>query len=115
MATKIINKLPQFVTRTEQRAARGVAQALVLGAAEASVMTPIDTSALLNSQYRDVRKDGTAIVGSVGYTVEYAKPVHDPEVRQKFRRATAKKEFLKLGFEKAEANIRGVITGAIRT
>lgn len=115
MATKIINKLPQFVTRTEQRAARGVAQALVLGAAEASVMTPIDTSTLLNSQFRDVRKDGTAIVGTVGYTAEYALPVHDPEHKQQFRRATAKKEFLKHGFEKAEPNIRGVITGAIRT
>ncbi|KTT18008.1 hypothetical protein NS331_16520 [Pseudacidovorax intermedius] len=106
--------MPQFVTRTEQRGARGVAQALVLGAAEASVMTPIDTSNLLNSQYRDVSKHGKAIVGRVGYTAEHALPVHDPEHKQQFRRATAKKEFLKKGFEKAEPNIRGVITGAIR-
>lgn len=115
MATKVVNKLPQFITRTEQRAARGVAQALVLGASEASVMTPIDTSNLLNSQYRDVSKDGSAIVGRVGYTAEYALPVHDPEHKQQFRRATAKKEFLKLGFEKAKPNIDGVISGAIRT
>lgn len=115
MATKVVNKLPQFITRTEQKAARGVAQALVLGASEASVMTPIDTSTLLNSQYRDVSKDGTAIVGRVGYTAEYALPVHDPDHKQQFRRATAKKEFLKKGFEKAKPNIDGVITGAIRT
>lgn len=115
MATKVVNKLPQFITRTEQRAARGVAQALVLGASEASVMTPIDTSNLLNSQYRDVSKDGSAIVGRVGYTAEYALPVHDPEHKQQFRRATAKKLFLKLGFEKAEPNIRAVISGVIRT
>ena len=116
MATgRMNNRLPQFLAAVEQKAARGVTQALILGASEASVMTPIDTSTLLNSQFRNVTKDGSKIVGTVGYTAEYAKYVHDPNVKQNFRRSTARKEFLKLGFEEAEPNIRAVITGAIKT
>ena len=109
------NRLPQFLSAVEQKAARGVTQALILGASEASVMTPVDTSTLLNSQVRSVAKDGSKIVGTVGYTAEYAKYVHDPNVKQRFRRSTAEKEFLKKGFEEAEPNIRAVIAGAIKT
>lgn len=116
MATgRMNNRLPQFLSAVEQKAARGVTQALILGASEASVMTPVDTSTLLNSQFRSVTKEGSKIVGTVGYTAEYAKYVHDPNVKQRFRRSTAEKEFLKKGFEEAEPNIRAVITGAIKT
>lgn len=117
MATskRMTNRLPQFIGQVEQKAARAMTQALILGASEASVMTPIDTSTLLNSQYRKVDKDGTKIVGTVGYTAEYAAYVHDPNVKQRFRRSTAEKEFLRKGFEEAEPNIRAVITGAIKT
>lgn len=111
---RITNRLPQFLSAVEQKAARGVTQSLILGASEASVMTPIDTSTLLNSQFRSVTKDGSRIVGTVGYTSEYAHYVHDPSVKQNFRRSTAEKEFLKKGFEEAEPNIRSVITGAIK-
>ena len=78
-------------------------------------MTPIDTSTLLNSQYRRLDKEGSKIVGTVGYTAEYAADVHDPNVKQRFRRSTAEKEFLRKGFEESEPNIRAVITGAIKT
>lgn len=117
MATKprIVNNLPRFIGQTQVRAARGMTQALVLGAAEASVLTPIDTSTLLNSQFRRVEKSGERIVGTVGYTADYALPVHDPANPQNFRRASARKEFLKEGFERAEPNIRAVLKGAIRT
>ena len=116
MATgRMNNRLPQFLIAVEQKAARGVTQALILGASEASVMTPVDTSTLLNSQFRNVTKEGSKIVGTVGYTAEYAKYVHDPNVKQVFRRSTAEKEFLRKGFEEAEPNIRAVITGAIKT
>ena len=116
MATRrTSNRLPQFLAAVEQKAARGVTQALILGASEASVMTPVDTSTLLNSQFRSVAKDGSKIVGTVGYTAEYAKYVHDPNIKQRFRRSTAQKEFLRKGFEEAEPNIRAVIAGAIKT
>ena len=115
MSARIVNKLPQFINVTERKAARAVAQALVLGASEASVLTPIDTSNLLNSQFRSLRKEGSAIIGTVGYTADYAMAVHDPSHPQNFRRPSAEKEFLRKGFERAEPNIRAVIKGAIRT
>ena len=112
--TRVVNNLPRFVGTVQQRAVRGMTQALVLGASEASVLTPIDTSNLLNSQFRRVERDGERIVGTVGYTAEYALPVHDPDNPQTFRRSSAQKEFLSKGFERAEPNIRGVLTGAIK-
>lgn len=112
---RITNNLPQFTRRVQDDGLRGITQALVLGASEASVMTPIDTSTLINSQFKNVRREGSAVIGTVGYTAAYALPVHDPEHKQNFRRATAEKSFLKKGFENAEPNIRGVITGAIKT
>ena len=112
---RIVNRLPQFVGSVQARAARGMTQALVLGASEASVLTPIDTGTLLNSQYRRVDKDGEKIVGSVGYTAEYALAVHDPDNPQNFRRETSEKEFLRKGFENAEPNIRRVLKGALKT
>ena len=115
MAARIVNKLPAFIDGVERKAAKGMTQALILGASEASVLTPIDTSTLLNSQFRRVEKDGTKVVGSVGYTASYALPVHDPDNPQNFVRPTAEKSFLSKGFERAEPNIRAVITGAIKT
>jgi phosphatidylethanolamine-binding protein (PEBP) family uncharacterized protein len=115
MTARIVNKLPAFIEGVERKAARGMTQALILGASEASILTPIDTSTLLNSQFRRVEKDGAKVVGSVGYTASYALAVHDPDNPQNFKRATAEKEFLKHGFERAEPNIRAVITGAIKT
>lgn len=112
---RINNRLPQFISQVQVKGARGMTQALILGASEASVMTPIDTSTLLNSQYRRVETEGTKVVGTVGYTAAYAEPVHNPGNVQNFRRPSAEKEFLAKGFENAEPNIRAVIAGAIKT
>lgn len=112
---RITNRMPQFVEAVQQRAAKGMTQALILGSSEAAALTPIDTSNLLNSQYREVEKRGAKVVGRVGYTAEYAAAVHSPDNPQNFRRASAEKEFLRKGFERAESNIRGVLTGAIKT
>jgi hypothetical protein len=112
---RVVNRLPQFITSVQQRAAVAMNQALIVGAAEASVLTPIDTSTLLNSQYRRVERDGARIRGVVGYTAEYALPVHDPANPQRFRRATAEKEFLLKGMERARPNIERVLRGSIKT
>jgi len=112
---RITDKMPQFVENAQSKALRGVNQALVLGAAEASVLTPIDTSTLLNSQFRVTEKVGDQVVGRVGYSANYALPVHDPSNPQNFRRPTAEKEFLRKGFERAAENIEAVIAGSLRT
>lgn len=114
-SVRVTNKFPQFIENAQSKALRGVTQGLILGAAEASVLTPIDTSTLLNSQFRVTEKVGDKVVGRVGYTANYALPVHDPSNPQNFRRATAEKSFLTKGFERAEENIAAVIAGSLRT
>lgn len=114
MATRVVNHLPQFIESVERRGARAMTSALVLGASEAAALTPIDTSTLLNSQYRDVQQEGHRVVGRVGYTADYAAPVHDPGHPQTFRRAGAEKSFLSKGMERAEPAIRQVLTQGIK-
>lgn len=114
MSSRITNKLPAYVKTVEGKAVRGMTQALILGASEAAALTPIDTSTLINSQFRDVGISEGRVVGRVGYTAAYALPVHDPGNPQDFRRAGAQKEFLKKGFERAEPNIRKALKGALK-
>lgn len=111
----VTNRLPQFLEEVDRKAARGVTQALILGSSEAAVLTPIDTSNLLNSQFRLIEQRGSEVVGTVGYTAEYALPVHDPAVKQVFHRASAEKEFLSKGFERQRGNIDAAMKAALRT
>lgn len=84
---------------------RAIQSALLIGGSQAALYTPIDTSTLLNSQYREISVNGSRVTGKVGYSANYAIYVHDPNIPQTFRRATAKKEFLTKGFEDAKAQI----------
>ena len=102
MAIKSTNNLDKFLAGRINKAEATLQKALILGGSHASMFTPIDTSTLLNSAYRQVTQEGGSIVGRYGYRAEYASYVHDPNVKQNFRRPTAKKEFLKLGFEEAK-------------
>ncbi|MCK7002068.1 HK97 gp10 family phage protein [Enterobacter kobei] len=88
---------------------RALQSAMILGAARAALYTPIDTSALLNSQFREIVTDGAVITGRVGYSTNYAVYVHDPANPQIFRRSTAKKEFLTAGFEEERGAIDDVV------
>lgn len=49
------------------------------------------------------------VTGRVGYSASYAVFVHDPAVKQDFRRATARKEFLTKGFEDTRSQIDAVV------
>ncbi|EMC4554008.1 HK97 gp10 family phage protein [Cronobacter sakazakii] len=92
-----------------RKAVRALQSALIIGSSQAALFTPIDTSTLLNSQYRELSVNGARLTGRVGYTASYAAYVHDPSIPQNFRRATAQKEFLTKGFEDS----REAITAAI--
>lgn len=82
-----------------RKVVRALQSALIIGSSQAALYTPIDTSTLINSQYRELEVSGIRITGRVGYSANYAVFVHDPNVPQTFRRATAQKEFLTKGFE----------------
>jgi len=93
----------------KRRVVRALTSAMIIGGARAALYTPIDTSYLINSQFREVIFNGVRITGRVGYTANYAAIVHDPEKVQRFRRSTAKKEFLTKGFEEERSTIDAVV------
>lgn len=54
----------------------GIQSALLIVGAQAAIYTPVDTSTLLNSQFREIMMNGTRITGRVGYSANYAAYVH---------------------------------------
>ncbi|EMI7063992.1 MULTISPECIES: HK97 gp10 family phage protein [Providencia] len=95
----------QYCQHVEQRVSRAMQRFLIDAGAQAAVYTPIDTSTLINSQFRTVTINGTRVTGRIGYSASYAAYVHDPKVKQNFKRPTAKKEFLKKGVEETLPNL----------
>ncbi|HDU2645751.1 TPA: HK97 gp10 family phage protein [Yersinia enterocolitica] len=92
-----------------RKAVRAMTKALIIGASQAALYTPIDTSTLINSQFRDISANGTRLTGRVGYSANYAIYVHDPNVKQVFRRTMAEKEFLTKGFADSKQAIEKAI------
>ncbi|CNE41620.1 hypothetical protein [Yersinia kristensenii] len=92
-----------------RKAVRAITKALIIGASQAALYTPIDTSTLINSQFRDISANGTRLTGRVGYSANYAIYVHDPDVKQVFRRPMAEKEFLTKGFADSKQAIEKAI------
>lgn len=92
-----------------RKVVRAIQSALIIGSSQAALYTPIDTSTLLNSQFRELNINGVLVTGRIGYSANYALSVHDPNVKQKFRRSTAEKEFLRKGFDDMRAQIDEVV------
>ncbi|MBT0366433.1 HK97 gp10 family phage protein [Morganella morganii subsp. morganii] len=99
---------------TGRKVTRAIQAAMLIGGAQATLFTPIDTSTLINSQFREITVNGTRVTGRVGYSANYAVFVHDPKVKQTFRRATARKEFLTLGFEDSRDEIEAAMHQEMR-
>lgn len=99
---------------TGRKVTRAIQAAMLIGGAQATLFTPIDTSTLINSQFREITVNGTRVTGRVGYSANYAVFVHDPKVKQSFRRATARKEFLTLGFEESREEIEAAMHQEMR-
>lgn len=59
-----------------RKVVRAIQSALILGSTRAAYYTPIDTSTLINSQFREMSVNGTRVTGRVGYTANYAAFVH---------------------------------------
>ncbi|HCR1930178.1 TPA: HK97 gp10 family phage protein [Enterobacter roggenkampii] len=102
-----LNKLIGDITG--RKIARAIQSALIIGSSQAALYTPIDTSLLINSQYRELVINGVRVTGRVGYSANYALTVHDPNVKQTFRRSTAEKEFLRKGFDDMREQIDAVV------
>ncbi len=84
MAGKLIG-MQKVIARTAQivdeviavKAVRAIKSANFIIRTEAATMTPVDTSALINSQFDTVEVNGSRITGRVGYSSRYALYVHN--------------------------------------
>lgn len=115
----IINDIDQ--TKTEA----AVYAVLSQGAAIAQVHTPVDTSALVNSQYApQIEQQAGKTVGQVGYTASYAAAVHNaPGVMKGIPRHNGNGEywdpdaepgFLTKGFEELKPIIPRILEAEYR-
>ncbi|MND27617.1 HK97 gp10 family phage protein [Lelliottia amnigena] len=108
--SKVKSNLNRLINDIQGRKmVRAIQSALIIGSSQASLYTPIDTSLLINSQARELIINGVLVTGRVIYSAGYALSVHDPNVKQNFRRSTAEKEFLKKGFEDMREQIDAVV------
>lgn len=108
---------------------RTLTEVLIIGGSGAALLTPVDTSNLINSQYRRIEAGPNGLRGRVGYTANYAAAVHsmpgtlDGQPRADFGNAgfgggtgvgnywdpNAEPEFLTKGFEQNLGAIRAAI------
>ncbi|MGL5565468.1 MAG: HK97 gp10 family phage protein [Plesiomonas sp.] len=83
----------------ETRTIKVVTAIVATGAAWAKLYTPVDTSALINSQRKSVSQSGSAIVGKVWYSQDYAVWLETKDTWKPRKKKTAKPHFLRSGFE----------------
>lgn len=114
VTVRVVSNLPRFTDAMETKAERALTQVLITGAAHAAVMTPVDTAFLLNSQYRRIERSGHKYAGTCGYLADYAEDVHSPAHPQRFRRASAEKEFLRKGFEESSDIISRIVEQGLK-
>ena len=84
MAAKM-RGIQQAIKRTQQivgeitgeKAVSAIKAANYIIRTESASMTPVATSALINSQYDTVEVNGTRITGKIGYSANYALYVHN--------------------------------------
>lgn len=98
---------------------RTLLEVLIIGAGRASTMTPVDTSNLINSQYRRIERGPFGAWGRVGYTAAYASAVHAasgeldgqprPNGRGNYWDPAGEPGFLKKGFDESREQILAAI------
>lgn len=91
------------------KATRAMSRILNTVAPLAAHYTPVDTSTLINSQFTEMELNGTRLTGRIGYSANYAVYVHDPRVKQNFRKSSAKKEFLTSALKESQPAIKAII------
>lgn len=124
MPVKGVEQVRRNMARIVERIAgpiseRTMLEILIIGAGKAATLTPIDTSNLINSQYRRVGRGPLGVWGRVGYTANYAAAVHaasgkldgQPRAanRGNYWDPNAEPRFLTKGFEQSLDQIRAAI------
>ncbi|HDZ6759665.1 TPA: HK97 gp10 family phage protein [Mannheimia haemolytica] len=107
---QVKQRLNQVVGEVQsQKATRAMFRILNAVAPLAAHYTPVDTSTLINSQFTEMEVNGIRLIGRVGYSANYAAYVHDPNIKQNFRKPSAKKEFLTSALNESKATIKSIV------
>lgn len=77
---------------------RFITEFLIQVGARTAYYIPVDTSFLINSQFRNVRRAQQGWLGEIGYGADYAIPVHDGP-QKNWKKGGASNKFLEKGFE----------------
>ena len=105
---KLARMVGKITTTTTQSALQ---KALMIGSQYATMLTPVDTSNLINSRFISVSPSASGFLGRVGYTAEYAPYVHDGGPKN-WQKPGAEDQFLKKGFERdGRAEIDAALRG----
>lgn len=75
---RVVKNLNKFIDDTSGiKAVRATYMVLDVIGVDAAVMTPIDTSNLINSQAKDVKAETGGVTGKLIYSAKYALAVHN--------------------------------------
>jgi len=111
------------------QAERALTEALIIGGGASDVLTPRDTSFLVNSRYRIIKKVPKGWSGRFGYAANYAAAVHDSPGdnvgkntprdpsepgRGVMWQPDAEPEFLAKGFKDSRDQINGTVMRAMK-
>ncbi|WP_339892184.1 hypothetical protein [uncultured Alteromonas sp.] len=85
-----------------------ITEVLMTGQNHAVILTPVDTSNLINSRFLQIKNVGYGFTGQAGYTANYAKFVHDGGPKN-WQKIGAEDQFLYKGFEENMPELRQII------
>lgn len=97
-----LNSIGDKITR------KTLTQVLMTGQNHAVMLTPVDTSNLINSRFLQVQNTSNGFSGQAGYTANYAQFVHDGGVKN-WQKIGAEDAFLYKGFEENLPELRQII------
>ncbi len=97
-----LNNIGDKITR------KTLTQVLMTGQNHAVMLTPVDTSNLINSRFIQIQNNGMNFKGLAGYTANYAKYVHDGGPKN-WQKIGAEDQFLEKGFEENLPELRQII------
>ena len=92
---------------TQGNISRGLLAAAIEIAKEAAILTPVDLSFLINSQYTQIIPGELA--AEVGYTIDYAPHVHEMPANTNFKKEGAENKFLEKAVNRKAEAIPGII------
>jgi len=97
-----LNNIGDKITR------KTLTQVLMTGQNHSIMLTPVDTSNLINSRFIQIQNNGMNFKGLAGYTANYAKYVHDGGPKN-WQKIGAEDRFLEKGFEENMPELRQII------